>query len=149
MDRHSPQRPWQAVPLLALLVACHPADGQQKNTSTQPNPPAQVQQQSATDPVSGLRWMTVSELPREGQQIYVLIGQGGPFRYSKDGAIFGNREHILPAKARNYYREYTVKTPGASDRGARRIICGGQPETSRAECYYTADHYSTFRRIRP
>ncbi len=135
------------APLLALLSACHPAD---KAATAQPQtPPAQTQALPTTDPESGLRWMTVGELPPEGQKVYVLIGQGGPFRYSKDGVTFGNRERLLPARARGYYREYTVRTPGESDRGARRIICGGQPVTSRADCYYTADHYASFRRIRP
>lgn len=132
----------------ALLSACHPSDGK---TTTQPQtqPPAQTRQQPQTDPQSGLRWMSVTELPAEGQKVYVLIGKGGPFRYSKDGVTFGNRERILPAQPRGYYREYTVKTPSESDRGPRRIICGGQPVTSRADCYYTADHYTSFRRIRP
>lgn len=93
--------------------------------------------------------MTVNELPREGQRVYALIGQGGPFKYSKDGTTFGNREGILPQHGRGYYREYTVKTPGEKDRGARRVICGGQPPTSLNECYYTDDHYASFRRIRP
>ncbi|MFC5849965.1 ribonuclease [Deinococcus petrolearius] len=104
---------------------------------------------AARDPDSGLAWVAVSVLPREGQQLLNQIARGGPFRYSKDGVTFGNREGLLPRQTRGYYREYTVRTPGESDRGARRIVCGGQPETSTAECYYTADHYATFRRIRP
>lgn len=131
---------------LALLVACQPSDG--KTAAQTTTPPAQVQKQPQTDPQSGLKWIRVSDLPREGQQVYLLIGQGGPFRYSKDGAIFGNREGLLPRQKRGYYREYTVRTPGESDRGARRVICGGHPPTSTAECYYTSDHYSSFRRIR-
>lgn len=133
---------------LALLCACHPADGK-TSAQTTTAPPAQVQKQAKTDPVSGLKWVSLNELPREGQQMYALIAKGGPFRYSKDGATFGNRESLLPRQKRGYYREYTVKTPGEGDRGARRIICGGQPTTSVNECYYTADHYSSFRRIRP
>ncbi len=104
---------------------------------------------SAKDPVSGLRWMTVSELPSQGRTVYHQIAAGGPFDYAKDGSTFFNNERLLPKKSRGYYREYTVPTPGSSDRGARRIVCGGQPRTSVAECYYTADHYRTFRRIRP
>jgi ribonuclease T1 len=76
----------------------------------------------------------------------VLIKQGGPFPYPKDGAVFGNYEKILPIQKRGYYREYTVRTPGANNRGARRIIAGGKPAIS-GEYYYTADHYATFRRI--
>lgn len=86
-------------------------------------------------------------MPVEAQQTYRQIHQGGPFEYAKDGNVFGNRERILPAQPRGYYREYTVKTPGARDRGARRIVCGGgQPERPEA-CYYTSDHYATFSRI--
>lgn len=128
------------------FTSCEPGKPQSTNTTA---PPAQVQTRRTTDPQSGLRWMQVAELPREGQQVYALIAKGGPFRYSKDGSTFGNREGLLPQHKRGYYREYTVKTPGESDRGARRIICGGQPVTSTAECYYTADHYSSFRRIQP
>jgi ribonuclease T1 len=61
--------------------------------------------------------------------------------------VFGNRERQLPAQARGFYREYTVKTPGASNRGARRIVCGGKMPTAPEACYYTADHYASFRRI--
>jgi ribonuclease T1 len=88
----------------------------------------------------------VAELPRQGRDTYELIRQGGPFPYDKDGAVFGNRERQLPAERRGYYREYTVSTPGSRDRGARRIVCGGPPRVPHA-CYYTADHYASFRRI--
>ena len=49
----------------------------------------------------------------------------------------------LPKRERGYYREYTVRTPGARDRGARRSVSGRD-----GEYYYTDDHYRTFRRIR-
>ena len=88
----------------------------------------------------------VAELPREGRTTYELIRQGGPFRYEKDGAVFGNRERMLPAERRGFYREYTVTTPGSRDRGARRIVCGGPVRAPHA-CYYTADHYASFRKI--
>ncbi|RYF16626.1 MAG: guanine-specific ribonuclease N1 and T1 [Comamonadaceae bacterium] len=88
----------------------------------------------------------VTELPRQGRETYELIREGGPFPYSKDGTVFGNRERLLPTEKRGYYREYTVKTPGSRDRGARRIVCGGPPRTPHA-CYYTADHYASFRQI--
>ena len=87
------------------------------------------------------------ELPPEALKTYRAIHSGGPFQYSKDGSVFGNREFILPAEPRGFYREYTVPTPGASDRGARRIVCGGPKPTAPEACYYTGDHYSTFRRI--
>jgi ribonuclease T1 len=89
-----------------------------------------------------------SELSRQGIETYESIFQGGPFPYDKDGSVFGNRERILPAQTRGYYREYTVKTPYARNRGARRIVCGGQPKQPDA-CYYTADHYASFRKIVP
>ena len=91
--------------------------------------------------------VAVSQLPAEAQSTLVLIRHGGPFPYSRDGVAFGNRERLLPPRPRGYYHEYTVKTPGASTRGARRIICGGELE-SIDECYYTGDHYQSFRRIR-
>jgi ribonuclease T1 len=84
----------------------------------------------------------VDELPREARETLALIKQGGPFPYKRDGVIFGNRERRLPARPSGYYREYTVPTPGARDRGARRIVAG-TPD----EFYYTDDHYNTFRRI--
>jgi ribonuclease T1 len=86
-------------------------------------------------------------LPKEAREVLVQIRAGGPFRYDRDGIVFGNREHLLPAQSRGHYHEYTVPTPGASNRGARRIICGG-PKTSPEVCYYTADHYASFARIR-
>ena len=76
-----------------------------------------------------------------------LILNGGPFPYQKDGTVFGNRERLLPPRARGHYREYTVKTPGAADRGARRIVCGGSPPNRPDVCYYTGDHYASFSRI--
>jgi len=97
-------------------------------------------------PADSVATMAVAELPPQGRQTYRLIQQGGPFPYSKDGVVFGNRERLLPARQRGYYLEYTVKTPGSRDRGARRIVCGGQPRTPDA-CYYTGDHYASFSRI--
>lgn len=91
----------------------------------------------------------LSELPPEARTTHALILKGGPFPYRKDGTVFFNRERLLPIKPRGHYREYTVRTPGASNRGARRIVCGGEPPTQPEACYYTADHYASFRRIAP
>ena len=91
--------------------------------------------------------VALSALPEEAQQVRALIGKGGPFRYSRDGVAFGNREKLLPAKPRGYYREYTVRTPGVRDRGERRMVCGGAPKAPDV-CYYSDDHYQSFRRIR-
>ena len=92
--------------------------------------------------------IALSALPPQGQDIYQRIRQGGPFAFEKDGVVFGNRERLLPTNKRGYYREYTVKTPGARHRGTRRIVCGG-PATVPDACYYTADHYASFRKIVP
>ncbi|MDX9838303.1 MAG: ribonuclease domain-containing protein [Azoarcus sp.] len=112
------QRAVRILPLLFLLVACAPTES---NTSS-------------------------SGLPPEAIATLSLIQDGGPFPYSKDGSTFQNRERLLPARPRGYYREYTVPTPGANDRGARRIVTGGRPPEV---FYYTADHYRSFRRIEP
>ena len=90
--------------------------------------------------------VALDQLPPEAQTALVLIKQGGPFPYAKDGAVFGNYEGALPRQRRGYYHEYTVKTPRARNRGARRIIAGGNPQSS-GEYYYTDNHYQTFRRI--
>lgn len=88
-----------------------------------------------------------ANLPPEAQRTEKLIFAGGPFPYSRDGVVFMNREGRLERKPRGYYHEYTVPTPGAHDRGARRIICGGSSPTEPDACFYTEDHYSTFHRI--
>lgn len=97
---------------------------------------------------SALTEIPLSSLPAQGRETYQLIHQGGPFPYEKDGTVFGNRERLLPSEKRGYYREYTVRTPGSKNRGARRIVCGGAA-TKPEFCYYTADHYASFRRIVP
>ena len=101
----------------------------------------------ARTPPEELPAVALSDLPKEAAAVDAAIRSGGPFRYGRDGVVFGNRERVLPAKPHGYYHEYTVPTPGAQDRGARRIVCGG-PKTTPEACYYTDDHYRTFRRIR-
>jgi ribonuclease T1 len=113
-------------------------------------PPAieAITEKAATDTPSAAETVSVQQLLPEAQQTLVLIYQSGPFPYSRDGIVFGNREKQLPLKTPGYYREYTVPTPGAKDRGARRIVCGGEKPSAPDECYYTADHYQSFQLIR-
>lgn len=86
--------------------------------------------------------VSVQELPLEARQTLAAVEKGGPFPYKQDGRVFHNRERLLPQRARGYYREYTVKTPSARDRGARRIVAGRN-----GDYYYTEDHYRSLRRI--
>jgi len=97
---------------------------------------------------STLPEVALADLPKEARDLRASIDRGGPFHYSRDGVVFGNRERILPSMPRGYYHEYTVRTPGASDRAARRMVCGG-PRTTPEVCYYSDDHYQSFRRVRP
>jgi ribonuclease T1 len=117
------------VVLMAVLVACRPAAVA---------PPAST----AIDPVSGLPIVALEDLPPEAAETVELIDSGGPFPYDQDGAVFQNREGILPDRPSGYYHEYTVETPGSDDRGARRIVTGSDDEL-----YWTADHYDSFERI--
>ena len=93
-----------------------------------------------------MRVAQVQALPAEAKATLALIKRGGPYPFSKDGAVFGNYEKFLPRQPRGYYHEFTVKTPGARNRGARRIITGGVPPQP-FEYFYTEDHYATFWRI--
>ena len=134
-------RQWRKTGAVALLIlstgllGLSPGSVQAKGPLNEPAIARQV------DPIA------VSQLPPQGQGMMALIYQGGPFRYDKDGTVFGNREQILPKKNRGYYREYTVKTPSERTRGARRIICGGLKPAAPDACYYTDDHYASFRKI--
>lgn len=102
---------------------------------------------AARDAPGRLDEIDVAALPAEAREVLARIHAGGPFRYERDGVTFGNREHALPARRRGYYHEYTVATPGERTRGARRLVCGG-PRKAPEVCYYTDDHYASFRRIR-
>lgn len=124
-------RRWLSVAQWLLLVALVVLPGTQ----------ACMARTSAQDPIA------IDELPAEARETLARIRSGGPFRYDKDGSVFFNREGLLPRRPRGYYTEYTVRTPGARDRGARRIVAGGDPRSS-GEYYYTGDHYRSFRRIR-
>jgi len=90
----------------------------------------------------------IHALPAEVRTTLDRIRAGGPFPYPRDGVVFGNRERLLPPKPQGYYHEYTVPTPGERTRGARRIVCGGAVATL-SECYYSDDHYRSFRKIQP
>jgi ribonuclease T1 len=104
--------------------------------------------------LAGLAWLVasaalafvaetkLSDLPPEARHTVALIKSGGPYPYAQDGKTFHNREKLLPKREHGYYREFTVKTPGSRDRGARRIVTG-----RKGEFYYTEDHYRSFRRI--
>ena len=116
------------VALLAVFL--RPLDGE-------PSAPA------ATDPDSGLPMVALATLPVEARRTVALIDRGGPFPYAKDGAVFGNRERLLPARPNGFYREYTVPTPGEDDRGPRRIVTGDAGH----QLFYTADHYASFVRV--
>lgn len=104
---------------------------------------APTQAQRGPAPVTPAGEVASVELPPQARATIALIRKGGPYPYAKDGAVFGNREGLLPKQKRGYYREYTVKTPGTRTRGARRIVAGAS-----GELFYTDDHYNSFRRIR-
>jgi ribonuclease T1 len=106
-------------------------------------PFAQARSHHHSHDAAAITAVPLAELPAEARDTLQLIKRGGPFPYPRDGVVFGNYEHVLPQQPRGYYHEYTVPTPGAHNRGARRIVCGIVPE-----CYYTGDHYRTFKRIR-
>ena len=98
-------------------------------------------------PANAMPTVALAALPTQAQRTHQLILSGGPFPYAKDGTVFGNRERLLPAYPRGHYREYTVRTPGARNRGARRLVCGGEVPTRPQACYYTEDHYASFRQV--
>ncbi|MBH9551741.1 ribonuclease domain-containing protein [Inhella gelatinilytica] len=135
--RTETQRPWrwwgsciaQSL-LLGALLAGSPAQAREAAAGSTPD-------------------VALSELPVQARRTHELVLAGGPFPFAKDGTVFGNRERLLPKKSRGHYREYTVKTPKTRGRGARRLVCGGEVPVRPEVCYYTEDHYSSFRRIVP
>ncbi len=102
---------------------------------------------SAREAETKMPVVALEQLPPEARQTHALIHSGGPFPFRKDGIVFGNRERLLPGRTRGFYREYTVPSPGVRDRGARRIVCGGMQRQSPESCFYSADHYASFKRI--
>ncbi len=115
-----------------------------KPTATRQAAPTPTTAPARVDTPPGMKTVSASSLPPEARKTLSLIQKGGPFPYSRDGIVFENREGRLPKKPSGYYHEYTVDTPGSSDRGARRIITG-----QNGEIYYTDDHYDTFVRVTP
>jgi len=128
--------------LLLALGAVH-SEGRSRHH------PADVESGSTGSTVvqGAVRTVSQVELPVEAQATMRRIRTGGPHPFGKDGVVFGNRERHLPGHPRGFYKEYTVVTPGSRDRGARRIVCGGAQPAAPEACYYTADHYSSFKRI--
>ncbi|MFD8211539.1 ribonuclease domain-containing protein [Streptomyces sp. NPDC059695] len=134
-----PLRVLLALVLAVLLGGCSSSGG---GTGTVTPAPSRTAVAAAPTGTSGLPAVRAADLPPEARKTLALIARGGPFPYAKDGTVFSNFERILPREARGYYHEYTVKTPGEHDRGARRIVTGRNGET-----YYTDDHYETFREV--
>ncbi|WP_415767672.1 ribonuclease [Paraburkholderia sp. J69-1] len=110
------------------------------------SPFSMARTQAPDDGGASLGTVSRAEMPREAVDTLGLISVGGPYPFEKDGVVFGNYERQLPRHRRGYYHEYTVPTPAARNRGARRIVCGGSLRHT-DNCYYTDDHYASFRRI--
>lgn len=127
-----------AVAVLCGLTGCDV-------TAAPPAPDVSVTRpapSTSDTPRSGLPEVPVAELPAQARTVLARIAEGGPYRYPQDDRVFRNREGRLPDREAGYYREYTVPTPGESDRGARRLVVG-----EGGDVYYTADHYRTFRQV--
>ena len=148
---HSPSRKLLAALLLGVAALAGCSQGQPTASKAAPPvataPASFAPAQPQAD--SRIPAMPLQQLPRQGQATYALILQGGPFPFSKDGSTFFNREQLLPQQPRGYYREYTVAHPKARNRGAKRIVCGGQQPRQPDACYYTSDHYASYARIVP
>ena len=127
------------IVLLAALLALQWWEGRSPNVAT---PGTAATGGATAQGEAAARWPTF--LPPEAVATLEAIERGGPFPYDRDGTVFQNRERLLPERPRGYYREYTVETPGSPDRGARRIVSGGDPPEV---YYYTDDHYRSFRRV--
>jgi ribonuclease T1 len=165
------KRTWFHHCIVALLVALsgcgkgdHAEDAHQvaagASAVAAPVPPVQPPESAASggssgkengqevrhEAADGLGTVAIAQLPKQAVATLRLIESGGPFPFEKDGVVFGNRERLLPPHRRGYYHEYTVPTPRARDRGARRIVCGGARRQI-GDCYYSDDHYASFKRI--
>lgn len=139
------RRAWPAVVVAVITLVLLVALGTKGNDETdRPRATPEIAESATTGaPASdGLGTVAMSDLPGEARTTIGLIDQGGPYPYDQDDSVFGNREGLLPDAPRGSYREYTVKTPGESDRGARRIV-----KARDGTLYYTDDHYGTFERV--
>ncbi|MEV5596375.1 ribonuclease domain-containing protein [Streptomyces sp. NPDC052496] len=142
--------PRAAVGVLAALLAClllsvsGCSGGGGGGGKGSAGPPHAAPSASAPTPdwAKGMATVPAGRLPAQARETLRLIDARGPFPYPKDGTVFGNHERRLPKQKRGYYHEYTVRTPGSKDRGARRIVTGDSRET-----YYTDDHYRTFKAV--
>lgn len=139
-------RPILLVLLLATVVAgCIGPGSAAASDPVRPAPTSGPSLPSTSKaPPAGMAVMALGALPPEAHETLALIAAGGPFPYRQDGAVFQNRERLLPDRPMGHYREYTVRTPGEDDRGARRIVTGADGER-----YWTDDHYDSFRWISP
>ncbi|MPW19398.1 ribonuclease [Paraburkholderia sp. CNPSo 3157] len=144
------------VALSAILGGCG-KEGSQNVTeasgasaSQAPGQPAQgasdTHAASGAQATGTLGTVTRTQLPGEAAETLRLIKAGGPFPFGEDGVLFRNSALLLPKHPRGYYHTYTVRTPGSTDRGLRRIVCGG-PRKQTSDCYYTDDYYASFKRI--
>lgn len=145
------QRSWRTLLPLVILAALvgyiYTQQHAQQHPKVSTPPPVTAGAPAAAAPGPSVRAGAglPAFLPPEARHTLALIAAGGPFPYRQDGAVFGNYEHLLPPEPRGYYHEYTVETPGARNRGARRIITGGDPPVA---YWYTDDHYRSFREFK-
>jgi len=138
------QSHWQSLGLARSLG--HVLAGAALSMALAVMPQGVMARQSPDDVQGVVGTIAAQQLPNEARQTLERIETGGPFPYEKDGSRFGNYEHSLPQQARGYYREYTVKNSNSRNRGAKRIVCGGDQRAAN-DCYYTEDHYNSFKRI--
>jgi len=134
---------WLMVAFLSVLAGLAWVKGAHLEATAAPVAEARTAEPRASSPATT---GATPALPAEVARTRALIEAGGPFPYDRDGIVFGNFEGRLPPRARGWYHEYTVPTPGLDHRGARRIVTGGTPP---GEWWYTDDHYETFRRLDP
>ncbi len=129
-----------AAAIIVALIATFAVIEANDRTSLSVRPA--VTAHGGATPRSGLPIVSASVLPVEARQVLGLIDAGGPFPFVQDGMVFTNAGRILPRRSAGYYREYTVRTPGSSDRGSRRLVVGRD-----GDIYYTADHYASLRQV--